>query len=56
LRWNGRCVVMRSEWALTQSRIPLRELWPFKAAKIMAVIRLVGGIGGRISQADFARN
>jgi hypothetical protein len=43
LRWNGRCVVMRSEWALTQSHIPLRELWPFKAAKIMAVMRLVRG-------------
>jgi hypothetical protein len=43
LRWNGRCVVRRSEWALTQSHIPLRELWPFKAAKIMAVMRLVRG-------------
>jgi hypothetical protein len=28
---------------LTQSHIPLRELWPFKAAKIMAVMRLVRG-------------
>jgi hypothetical protein len=43
LRWNGRCMVMRSEWALTQSHIPLRKLWPFKAAKIMAVMRLVRG-------------
>ena len=43
LRWNGRCVVRRSEWALTQSHIPLRELWPFRAANIMAVIRLVRG-------------
>jgi hypothetical protein len=34
---------MRSEWALTQSHIPLRELWPFRAAKIMAVMRLVRG-------------
>jgi hypothetical protein len=34
---------MRSEWALIQSHIPLRELWPFKAAKIMAVMRLVRG-------------
>jgi hypothetical protein len=36
-------VVRRSEWALTQSHIPLRELWPFRAAKIMAVMRLVRG-------------
>jgi hypothetical protein len=31
------------KWALTQSHIPLRELCPFRAAKIMAVMRLVRG-------------